>query len=357
MAPFQGATFDVDPPALGTGAGEHTWNRQRLGECLTIKRWWGFHTPVNANASARARLPGSRAVDTPLSRRGQWNIGLARAPIQRFLEEGFHPEVEWLRPPAPQESYADPFGVSRDGQLYVLCERYDRRAGRGSIWIVDWPIDGSWARSTPIIAPSAHTAYPCVVEHSGQVYCVPETHGPQEVSLYLADPFPFGWRKIDALSDRFLGIDKTLFRYEDRWWMTCANPLSPGSALNLYYADDLPGPFQPHAQNPVKRGAASIRPGGTPFVWQGCLYRPTRDLSVSGRPRIVIHRVDELTPDVFRERPVASVEADPEGPYPLGLRTLSSAGGVTLVDGLRDRWVRWRPHRRAHVPGRRRFRA
>ena len=83
--------------------------------------------------------------------------------------------------------------------------------------------------------------------------------------------------------------------------------------------------------NPVKSDIRSSRPGGTPFVVDGVLHRPSQDDSRVYGGRLVINRVVELTPDRFGEEPVRAVGPDPA--YPDGLHTLSAAGRRTLVDG------------------------
>lgn len=296
--------------------------------------------------------PGRRNRGNPdvvrgiLRSRRQWNIGVVRAPVHRFLEADFHPAVEWLPPPRRAEGFADPFGMVRDRCLRVMCERFDRRTGSGSIWTVDWPADGSWSRSTPVLRLKGPACYPYLFEHRGQIYCVPETSRAGEVRLYRADPFPLAWISSGTLLRGFPAVHNTLFSYDGRWWLACTSAQAPDRKLFLWYADDLDGPWSPHPRNPVKDDPGSATPAGPPFVWQGTLYRPAQDRSPGHAARIVLNAVEELTPDRFRETPRGVVEPDAEGPYPLGIRTLSAAGAVTLVDGMREGWPTWRGRRR-----------
>ena len=80
----------------------------------------------------------------------------------------------------------------------------------------------------------------------------------------------------------------------------------------------------------------SARPGGTPFRVGGVLYRPAQDCSSTYGARIIINRVLELGPEVFREEVAATVDPDPCGAYPQGLHTLSAMGDQTLIDGKRS---------------------
>lgn len=274
--------------------------------------------------------------------RRQWNIGVVKAPVAAFLDPEFHPRVEWLPPPRSLEFFADPFGVVHEGRLHVMCERFDRRTQSGSIWIVEWPDGGSFARSTPVLHLNGHASYPYLLEDRGKVYCIPETSAAGEVGLYRADRFPLNWRRVGTLLQGFPGVDNTLFRHEDRWWLLSTTSEVPDGKLYAWYADAIEGPWAPHPQNPIKQDLSSARPGGTPFVHDGALYRPAQDCSKSYGARIVINKILELTPKRFREVRVRTVEPDSKGPYPLGLHTLSAVGALTLVDGLRDRWSNWR---------------
>jgi hypothetical protein len=89
----------------------------------------------------------------------------------------------------------------------------------------------------------------------------------------------------------------------------------------------------------VKCDVRSARPGGTPFIVDGILYRPAQDDSATYGGSIVINRVDRLTTETFEETAVARLEPDPDGPYPAGIHTLSAVGGWILVDGKRDRFA------------------
>jgi hypothetical protein len=174
-------------------------------------------------------------------------------------------------------------------------------------------------------------------QHNGEIYCVPETSAAREISLYRAENFPRDWKKVGTLIPDIQGIDPTVFQYNGLWWLMCTDRAQV-AALNLlvWYAPDLTGPWQPHAQNPVKTDVRSSRPAGTPFIYQGCLYRPAQDCSQTYGGRITINRINQLTPTTFAEEPVKIVAHPTRGLFSRGFHTLSSAGpDATLVDGKR----------------------
>lgn len=270
-----------------------------------------------------------------LFRHPQWNIGVVREPIHRFLERRGQPEIEWSPLATKRGFLSDPFGAVVDGQVTVLYEYFDYRLGRGTINSVglDDPRD---AVDEPVLDSGLHMSYPFILEHEGAIYCIPETSDAREVALHRALDFPRTWEKVATLLDGIAAVDTTVFHHGERWWLTCTdNEANPDANLLVWHAAQLQGPWVAHAANPVKSDVRSARPAGTPFFHAGELYRPAQDCSSTYGGRIVINRVTRLTPQQFAEEPVATIEPSADSPFPHGRHTLAAVGDVTLVDGHR----------------------
>ena len=65
------------------------------------------------------------------------------------------------------------------------------------------------------------------------------------------------------------------------------------------------------------------------------LFRLGQDCAQTYGAGLVIHRVDLLTPDDYRETVVTRLRPDPSGPFPHGLHTLSAGDGRVWLDGKR----------------------
>jgi hypothetical protein len=278
-----------------------------------------------------------------LSLRDHWNIGVVDAPITKFLDPKFSPHVHWL-PSQPSRGYfADPFHCPETGAnnpkptTSVMVEEYDYAGAKGSIsWLSLRKEQGSLRiddRGSAIALPM-HLSYPYIFRYDGVVYCVPECWQSHAISLYRAVDPPRVWQKLATLVDAFDGVDPTLFQHEGRWWLLCSSR-HQGSLHNLFiwYADTLLGPWRPHDGNPVKNDVRSSRPAGTPFAHEGHLYRPTQDCSRTYGGRVLLNRINKLTPEEFAEESVR--EICPIAPYSDGVHTLSSCGEMTLIDGKR----------------------
>ena len=278
-----------------------------------------------------------------------WGVGIIRAPIHEFLDNPRPAEIEWIANSSRRYFYADPFAVTDGTTTTILAERYDYKTARGDIVSFVNPDSGETNWKKNAIEAPCHMSYPFVFEDQGQTYCVPETHQIRRVILFNLDPARNEWRKDAVLIKDFAAVDTTLVRHDDRWWMFCTdNDDYDTTKLLIWFADTLHGPWTPHPRNPVKCDVRSARPGGTPFVHNGVLYRPSQDCSKRYGWALTINRVDVLNDTEFVEKPHIHLSPDIDGRYPEGLHTLSAAGPVTLVDGYRLAWTFGQYFRKFH---------
>lgn len=273
----------------------------------------------------------------------QWCVGIVERPVSDFLQGRPSCPVHWLYPPSTNRFYADPFGRESDGELTILLEEFDYRSSIGRISSVGFNELG-FSALDPVMVRPRHLSYPFLLTHDGQIYCVPEDKDSRKVSLYRATDYPSEWERVGTLIDDFAGVDSTIFRHDDRWWLTaCDHHDCPHERLKVWHSAQLTGPWIPHKLPVVKADISSARPGGTPFWYDGSLYRPAQDCSRGYGGRIVINRIDRLTPTEFEEVPVSTVEPFPR-PFQHGLHTLTAAGDrLTLVDGKKRVFIGARP--------------
>jgi len=288
-------------------------------------------------ATRRAGLAWQRFFRHP-----QWNVGVLDRPVASLLQTGVYAdeEVDWYPLEGTAGFLADPFAIERDGRLRILCEYFDYRAGRGRIRALEYSAGGFSSRPADILSPSRHVSYPYLLDLPEGLFCVPETATAGEIALYRSDDEGESWSKVAVLVPDVPGVDPTVFRHDDRWWLTCTR-LGPqeDAELWVWHASDLAGPWLPHALNPVKTDVRGARPGGRPFVHDGVLYRPAQDCSHAYGGRIALQRVTRLSPTAFAEELATTVEGPRQGRYPIGPHTLTPVGDVVLVDGRRTVFV------------------
>ena len=340
----------------------HSWSRTRRRLLEAGSRWparmlahlvrggaapsaTAVELPQGSPASPiglRARLPaalirnlGQRARERLT--RERWRIGIIERPIAQVAREFNPAAIRWLEVPC-DGFLADPFGlVGPDGGLTILAEAYAWKERRGHIGAIERSRDGGLALRATSLSFDNHLSYPQLIEHQGEIYCLPENAARGCVQLFRAVDFPGWWVPDRVLLEGFAGADSTVVRYRDRWWMFSCNHADHDQAkLFIFHSPALRGPWTAHALNPVKCDLRSSRPAGTPFVGEdGALYRPAQDCSQVYGGALAINRIERLTAEEFEEEVVAHLRPDPAGPCPDGLHTLSAAGEVTLVDGKR----------------------
>ena len=283
-----------------------------------------------------------------LLRHDSWGIGLIRAPISSLLDDSVRSDVEWLSLDTPHSFFADPFLINEGGRTYCFFEELSYKTNRGKISYVSLDdLPANRLRPREAIATPHHLSYPYLFRHEGSVLCVPESFESGRVAVWSARHFPDDWYERATLLPNFAGVDPTVFRYQDCWWLFCTNGHNASNAeLHAWYADDIFSTWRPHAGNPIKRDVANARPGGTPFEWNGRLFRPAQDCSERYGGRLIINEIVELSPEHFRERSVSVLEPDRAGPFPAGLHTASGAGELTVIDGNR---IRFEPRQAARA--------
>jgi hypothetical protein len=275
-----------------------------------------------------------------------WNVGLVRAPQSAFLDPDAKPHIEWSAYREPGQMIADPFLIpSAEQQPRVLVEEFNWATEKGRISeISSWPAAVTAAAiPQPVITPAIddgwHMSYPYVFEYAGSLYAVPECAESRSILLYRFDPADGTWQRDRTLIENTGAVDATLFEYGGSWWLMHSGGEGCGPwSLYIWRASSPFGPWEPHRANPVKTDVSGSRPAGNPFWHEGHLYRPAQDGRASYGGAMCIHRVDELTIDVYRETLVRRIQPDPEGPYPDGIHTLSGFGPWSVVDAKRHLW-------------------
>lgn len=292
------------------------------------------HKPTNVEAArflSRQARRWTAAQLRALTTADQWAVGLVRAPIHRFLEEDFMPPVEWLDLTGNRHQYAaDPFHAEIEGSGVILYEHFDQRRRVGEIRAHDLATRASTHCPLPV---SGHASYPFLFTDDDRVYVIPQVAG-QPARLY--ERRAGTWVEVGVLGPPEPVLDATVFEHEDRWWMMATLPGEWSlTHLHAWWADEMAGPWHPHLLNPIKTDVRSARPGGTPFVHAGQLFRPAQDGSREYGGALSITAVTQLDPAHFVEETVRTLEPLAGWPYDRGLHTLSAAGGITLLDAKR----------------------
>ncbi|KMK17049.1 hypothetical protein ABW09_17675 [Pluralibacter gergoviae] len=274
-----------------------------------------------------------------------WRVGVVRAPIEQIAAagtlDGF--TIKWIEADRSLCFLADPFGLWRDGYLYLFAEAYDYRTRRGNI--VAWKLDADLnvLEHRTVLDEPWHLSYPNVFEADGEIWMLPEGYKSGTLSLYRAVEFPWRWEKEPGFSFPCAAIDPSPLYADGRWWMFYTPPAPKAartSALMLATAPQLFGPWENVSAEPIRVDKSGARMGGTPFRHRDKLVLPTQDCSHSygGALRLLEMSEASLRAPVLEagahlQAPAASA------PFTQGLHTLSAAGDVTLIDTRLDKYA------------------
>jgi len=302
--------------------------RPKVPMLQALRAWW-----ADWLSKQRARLTSE-----------YWCIGYIDAPIHRVLSEE-RLEVRWLTQPSTKGYWADPFGIPGD-PTRLAAEYFDERTGRGHLEAITLDTDGSIRFRERIMADDGlHRSFPGIFELDGRRLGLSETAAAEELRLYEVDERG-AWSPSVVLMQGIRAADPVLFKAEGLYWLAYTD-LSIGTMDNLClaHATGLEGPYQPHANNPVKVDVRGARMAGRPFLHGGQWYRPAQDCLHRYGAAVVLHRIEHLSPTRFQECVVRRLEATPGSHLRHGMHTLSAWGERTLVDAKIERmnlvsWMR-----------------
>lgn len=268
-----------------------------------------------------------------------WNIGIAHSPIHDFLNPRKTSEIKWF-PDLPKDRFmADPFGIYFNGDVHIIYEdlRFKKGIGKTARFLFK---KDSFTENRIVIDEKFHMSYPFLFDHENEIYCIPETYQANQVRLYRAVDFPDKWKLEKVIIDNYAGIDSTLFKHKDIWYLFSTNKNSgPHHNLNIHYSDSVFGPWQEHPKNPVKTDIRSARPAGTIFEHNGDIFRPSMDYSEKIEGRIVINKIVTLTISDFKEEMHNVVDPFKDTLFSDKVHTLSQVGQYTLVDGAKELFI------------------
>jgi len=162
---------------------------------------------------------------------------------------------------------ADPFLFYEDSTWYMFFEVLNNSTNQGDIAVATSKDGFNWNYEQVVLDEIFHLSYPYVFKWQNEYFMIPESYEANSIRLYKATDFPFEWKLESILIEDIEGVDSSIFRFNQKWWMFTMKAGMDGT-LFLYYANKLDGPWSEHAMNPIISGDASrARCGGRSFVY------------------------------------------------------------------------------------------
>jgi hypothetical protein len=250
--------------------------------------------------------------------------------------ESLHWDGLTLLAPEKDRYWGDPFILKRGDLFYVFIEEKLYATGKGYIACLTLDAAGRPLKHDVVLERPYHISYPCLFEHEGELFMMPETAANGTLEVYRCKRFPEQWEFCKILMHDIYAVDATPWRSGSTCWLF-ANVREPsGSSLNalhLFWAENpLSDSWTAHPRNPVVRDIASARPAGSLFLKDGQLIRPAQDSSHRYGGALRFNRITELTETDYGEQTVAVFS--PPGGRLRATHTFNQAGGLTVIDAV-----------------------
>lgn len=174
-----------------------------------------------------------------------------------------NPHGYWL---ADSLMYEDETGA------WLFAELFDIKEGYGKLAVL--PFDGgAFSNVELILDTGSHLSYPFVFKWGTTRYMIPESSAAGEIALYIADSFPFGWRKLATLLEGPY-VDTTV--YNDGGGRIRGYSYQVKSGEFIRFTLDM-NSFELAVEDRVSDGAGLMRPGGRVFLENGRSTFPTQN--------------------------------------------------------------------------------
>jgi hypothetical protein len=256
---------------------------------------------------------------------GVWGAGDLSGPRWQTISDPNH------------RFYADPFPVNWKGRTFVFFEDLDHRVGKGIISAIEFDGTGPVGEVVPVLEEPWHLSYPFLIEHDDDLWMIPESSEHNDVALYRCVRFPDKWERHSLLFSGFELADATITRHNGMNYLFGAWRDGTGGysdILAIFYAENLFGPWLPHASNPILLDRASTRPAGNFITMDGTLWRPVQDCTHGYGAALGLAEIVELTPKTFRQIVRHSIRPGPLWPG-RKIHTLNRCGRLEVIDGTR----------------------
>jgi len=265
-------------------------------------------------------------------------LGISKYNVQEMIrKKEFAPAIKWLPTRSFKIFRADPFFVyTENNSTYIFYEEFFLKEDYAGIALLKLDKDFNEISHKIILDTGCHLSFPFVFREAGKIYVFPESGQSGRFSCYEFDPESESLTFIKDILELPL-VDSTIIKYNDKYWLIGSlSSQVNGYELNVFYSDNLLGPFQPHRGNPVRSGFDGIRSAGDFIQVDGSIYRPAQNCKNEYGESITINKVTHLNELMYNEEAYmeVSINANSRRKYNMRtIHTINSIDGLIIVDG------------------------
>ncbi len=186
--------------------------------------------------------------------------------------------------------YADPF-LFKDNQNNIWCF-YEEKCEQSSGTLKCINLKQPTIEYVIDLSLDIHLSFPYVFEDQGIIYMIPETFEINEVCLYESVDFPTKWKNVgQLLSGPY--VDSYIFNFGNQYFLF--STLKTGDEekyrLELYFSNNVFGPYRLHSKSPIQVGKELGRSGGSIFEYNNRFFRISQDCSVVYGQELILSEI------------------------------------------------------------------
>lgn len=119
-----------------------------------------------------------------------------------------------------------------------------------------------------------------------------------EIMILSTDNFPYGWKKHKTLIQGMY-CDPLIYKRDSVYYLICSKD---DSTTELFYSENIVGPYKEHPKSPIVKGNKSIaRSAGNIFTINSRVFRPVQDCSKMYGQQVRLMEITQLNKDNYQE--------------------------------------------------------
>lgn len=146
-----------------------------------------------------------------------WQIGIIKSDLNKFIFSNLSQKIKWIKTDFSVYQ-ADPFGIEKDGNLYLFYEEYLKNNEYAILKCSIYDTHLRRIDERVILDDGTHKSFPFVFENNNQYYLMPESGALDKLIIYESIDFPFEWGNEKVLL-HFACSDAILKKLENKWYL------------------------------------------------------------------------------------------------------------------------------------------
>lgn len=204
---------------------------------------------------------------------------------------------------------ADPFLFVWNKRLYLFYES-KTLCNPACIKMVSTDDLNTWTEPIIVLQESFHLSFPYVFVDDGNIYMLPETGENKSVRLYKATDsslqhFEFYKTLLSEEKDRCIKMsyfDSCIYKHNTNYFLfTSLQYEDEINTLELYYSNELVGPYKKHVLSPIIKSNAIGRNAGSLVSHNDKLFRVSQDCMRRYGDNVNVAEIIDLSNNIYEE--------------------------------------------------------